>query len=100
MKTTEYKKHFSAVAQRVQRMNTNFNRLVVGNPEPIENYRLVGYMHKTRLHKTDFKLTDFDFLKYMFDGGENYHYFMGEMCINRGRLNQQVVSKVLICEKN
>ena len=99
MKTHEFKNHFSAVHERVKRMSTKINQHVVGSPKKIDNYRLTGYMHKTRLHKTKFKLSDFDFLRYMMPAGDNYHYFEGEMCINRGRLNQQVVRKVLVCEE-
>jgi hypothetical protein len=98
MKITEYKKHFSAVHQRVRRMNPKKNQLAVGAPEPIEKYSLVGYMHKTRLHKTDLTIKDFDYLRYMMPAGDNYHYFEGEMSIKNGRKGGQVIRKVLICK--
>lgn len=93
-----YSLSLKRASKSMERTTTKKNQYVVGSPHPINQFELKGYLHKTRLHKTDLKLKDFDFLKYHFDAGGGYHYFLGEACINKGRKTEQVLNKILICK--
>src|SRR5690554_4452203 len=98
MKAKEYKGHFRTIAERVSKLKVPGETVATGFKEPIEHFRVVGYLHNTRLHKTELKLSDFNFVRYMFASGSGVHYAEAEMCILDGRKTKQIIRKVLIIE--
>lgn len=93
MKAQQFKKHILEVADRVLKMDVNTAQVDIGFKRPVEYFRVVGYFHKTRMHKTNLKLEDFQFLKYLMPAG-GYHYVSGEIC-----QNGKMIEKILILKE-
>lgn len=96
MNVKEYKAHFRRLAEEVKNLKCPSETVAIGFKEPIELYEVVGYLHNTRLHKTELKLSDFNFVRYMFASGSGVHYAEAEMSLLEGRVNAQIIRKVLI----
>lgn len=98
MKASDYKAHFAQVAKRVQNIKEPFQTVSAGFDLPLGSYRVIGYLHKTRIHKTDLKLTDYNFVRYMFKSDSAVHYAEAEVCILDKRKTKQIIRKILILE--
>lgn len=94
MNAQEFKKHILEVAGRISKMDVNTAQVSIGFKKPVEDFIMVGYFHKTRIHKTNLKLEDFQFLKYLIPAGEHYHYVSGEIC-----QNGKMIEKILILKE-
>ena len=95
MKTQEFKNHFAQVAKRVEKLDPKYNQLAVGFKDvKLNSLQLLGYFHKTRLHKTRLSIKDFAYLRYFMPAGKGIHYAEGEIC-----QNGVVIKKVLILKE-
>ena len=95
MKTQQFKKHFAQVAKRVAKLEPKYNQLAIGFDDvKLNSLYLVGYFHKTRIHRTKLKIEDFVYLRYMMSAGKGIHYAEGEVC-----QNGQVIRKVVVLKE-
>src|SRR5690606_34316546 len=90
MTPNQYKTHFFNVAKRVEKIDKKYNQLAVGFEIPISNFELIGYFHKTRIHRTKLTIKDFAWLRYLIPAGDGIHYAEAELC-QRGKVIKKVV---------
>ena len=95
MNVNEFKKHFSIVAKRVEKMECKTNQLAIGfKAVKLKDCVLVGYFHKTRIHRTKLRIEDFNWLRYLVPAGDKLHYVEGEIC-----QNGKVIKKILVIKE-
>ena len=95
MNLKQYKKHFAIIAKRVEKMKCKTNQLAIGFDDvKLNSLELIGYFHKTRIHRTKLTIGDFSWIKYLMQAGEGLHYAEGEVC-----QNGQVIRKVVVLKE-